>query len=49
MQNAAATEKRSRFGYSFDLASAFSRLEQGNYEKVVSYLFRLGPPKDLGD
>ena len=32
-----------------DLATAFSHLGQGNYEKVASYIFRLGPPKDLGD
>ncbi|KAF8624719.1 hypothetical protein AX17_007050 [Amanita inopinata Kibby_2008] len=32
-----------------DLATAFSHLIQTNYEKVALYMFRLGPPKDLGD
>ncbi|KAK2463351.1 hypothetical protein APHAL10511_004662 [Amanita phalloides] len=32
-----------------DLATAFAHLGQGSYEKVAAYIFRLGPPKDLGD
>lgn len=51
-QNAAAAAKKrekEQIQTKLDLASAFSHLGQGNYEKVASYMFRLGPPKDLGD
>jgi COP9 signalosome complex subunit 1 len=49
--SAAAAKKREKeqIQTKLDLASAFSHLGQGNYEKVASYMFRLGPPKDLGD
>lgn len=48
---AAAAKKRDKeqLQSRLDLATAFSHLGLGNYEKVASYIFRLGPPKDLGD
>ncbi|KAF8713551.1 hypothetical protein AX14_012932 [Amanita brunnescens Koide BX004] len=48
---AAAAKKRDKEQVQsrLDLATAFSHLGLGNYEKVASYIFRLGPPKDLGD
>ena len=48
---AAAAKKREKeqVQTKLDLATAFSHLGLGSYEKVASYIFRLGPPKDLGD
>ncbi|KAM6501367.1 26S proteasome subunit RPN7 domain containing protein [Amanita muscaria] len=47
--SAAKKREKEQIQTKLDLAAAFSHLGQGNYEKVASYIFRLGPPKDLGD
>ena len=51
-QNAAMVAKKrekEQVQSKLDLATAFSHLGQGNCERVAAFIFRLGPPKDLGD